>query len=97
MNIAKITATFAAVAGLGAAGFAFSQPSPAQTPPAPPTAPAPARERHPELRRALATLERTETQLRKSARDFGGHRSKAADLCHQAQGEVKLALQYDKG
>ena len=54
------------------------------------------RERHPELRRALRTLERVETQLRKSARDFGGHREKAADLCHQAEQEIQLALQSDR-
>ena len=55
-----------------------------------------ARERHPELRRSLRTLERVETQLRKSARDFGGHREKAADLCHQAEQEIQLALQSDR-
>ncbi len=53
-------------------------------------------EKHPELRRALRSLERTEAQLRHSARDFGGHREKAADLCHQAEQEIQQALQTDK-
>jgi len=53
-------------------------------------------ERHPDLRRALANLERTETNLRRANRDFGGHREKAADLCHQAEQEIQLALQDDK-
>ena len=97
MNTAqKITATLAITASLGAVGFALPQSSHAQAPLAPAVVRQMRAERHPELRRALATLVRTETELRKSARDFGGHREKAADLCHQAQGEIKLALQYDK-
>ncbi len=97
----KVTTGFTALAGLSliATGLAFSQPAQAQAPlpPAPPMArPHRGGERHPELRRALASLERTETQLRRSARDFGGHREKAADLCHQAEQELQLALQDDK-
>lgn len=98
-TIKTVAAAFAALLSLGAvaAGFAFSTPAQAQTPPAPPmTRPHRGGERHPELRRALASLERTETLLRRSARDFDGHRAKAADLCHQAQEEIKLALQADK-
>ena len=94
-----VAASFAAVLGLGtvAAGLAFTQPAQAQTPPAPPMArPHRGGERHPELRRALASLERTETQLRRSGRDFDGHRAKAADLCRQAEGEIQQALQSDR-
>ena len=95
-----IAASFAALLGLGAvaAGIALTQPVQAQVPPPAPPMVRPHRggERHPELRRALANLERTEAMLRRSARDFGGHREKAADLCHQAQGEIQQALQYDK-
>ncbi len=54
-------------------------------------------ERHPELRRALRTLERTEADLRRANRDFGGHRTKAANLCRQAESEIQLALQSDRG
>ena len=97
----KIASALAAVVGLGATVIGAT-PVMAQTP-APPGSPAPPTngpgkhngERHPELRRALRSLERTETQLRNSARDFGGHRAKAADLCRQAEQEVQLALQYD--
>ncbi len=52
-------------------------------------------ERHPELRKALRTLERTEADLRRADRDFGGHREKAADLCRQAEQQIQLALQDD--
>lgn len=95
----KITAAVAAFAGLGAVAFGttLTQPAIAQGPPPPPFMGRPHRgERHPELRRALRTLERTETDLHRSARDFGGHRLKAAELCHQAQIEIQQAIQYDK-
>ena len=95
----KITTAVAALAGLGAVAFGttLTQPAAAQAPFPPAFAGRPhGGERHPELRRALATLRRTETDLRRSARDFGGHREKAADLCHQAQIEIQQALQYDK-
>lgn len=96
----KITAAVAAIAGLGAIAFGttLAHPASAQTPPPPPFAGqrGHGQERHPELRRALRMLERTETDLRRSARDFSGHREKAADLCHQAEGEIQQALQSDK-
>ena len=92
----KLVAGVAAVVGLGFGGLTMQ--SIAQSPTV-----QPGRgmhrgggERHPELRRALASLVRTENQLRHSARDFGGHREKAADLCHQAQLEIQQALQSDK-
>lgn len=88
----KIAATLAVVAGLGLAA-ALPVSTQAQTPP-----PFAARgERHPELRRALRTLERTEADLRRADRDFGGHREKAADLCRQAEGQIQQALRFDKG
>jgi len=87
----KIAATLAAVAGLGLAAASLPSAAQAQTPP-----PRRGGERHPELRRALRTLERTETDLRRADRDFGGHREKAADLCHQAEGEIQQALRSDK-
>lgn len=95
----KIAAGFAAIVALGAVTFSIVSPAAAQAP-APPVFRQPGQhrggERHPELRRALRSLERTEAELRHSARDFSGHREKAADLCHQAQQEIQLALQSDK-
>jgi len=65
-----------------------------------PTAPAPQhrqrRERHPELMRALRTLQRAKTDLMRANRDFGGHRAKAAELTEQAIQEVQAAIQFDK-
>ena len=95
----KIVAGLAAIVGLGAVTFSTVSPATAQAP-APPVFRQPGQhrggERHPELRRALRSLERTETDLRRSSRDFSGHREKAADLCHQAQQEIQLALQSDR-
>ena len=92
----KIAAGLTALVGLGAVALGNPIAASAQGTVIVPVAGAHRGERHPELRRALRTLERTETDLRRSARDFGGHRAKAADLCHQAQQEIQLALQYDK-
>ena len=87
----------AALAVLGASTLGLSAPASAQVPPPPPFGGPVRGERHPELRRALATLQRTEVDLRRSDRDFGGHRRKAADLCHAAQVQIQLALQNDRG
>lgn len=92
----KLTAALAALAFLSASALSLAPSASAQVPPAPPLAGQHPGERHPELRRALRTLARTETDLRRANRDFGGHRQKAADLCHQAQQEVQLALQSDR-
>lgn len=93
----KLTAAAAALVGLGMVALSAVglHPASAQTPPFHRPL-ANGQERHPELRKALRTLERTETDLRHSVRDFGGHREKAADLCHQAELEIQQALAYDK-
>src|SRR5690242_15408450 len=54
------------------------------------------RERHPELRRALRTLQRARMDLQHAARDFGGHRAKAEALVEQAIQETQQAIRYDK-
>ena len=98
-TIQKTTTLLAAFVGLGALTLNLAPATSAQVPPQPPTFGGQQHrggERHPELRRALRTLERTETDLRHSSRDFGGHREKAADLCRQAQQEIQLALQSDR-
>ena len=70
----------------------------AQEPPVtpPPTQPAPTNERHPEIRRALAALEKARYHMRHAAHDFGGHRVEALAACDKAIEQLKLALQYDK-
>lgn len=100
MNMNKIiVAGLAGIVGLSAVAFGSLSTASAQAP-APPVFRQPGQhrggERHPELRRALRSLERTEADLRRSDRDFGGHRQKAAELCHQAQQEIQLALQSDR-
>ena len=97
MNIAKITATLAVAAGLGAAGFAVSTPARAQTPPAPPmTRPHPRGERHPEIRLALRNLQRSKGDLQRAAHDLGGHREQALDLVQKAIDQCQQALRSDK-
>ena len=39
-----------------------------------------ARERHPEIRKAIAALERAKTDLKRANHDFGGHRAEAPKL-----------------
>ena len=98
MNTNKIiVAGLAAIVGLGAVSFSTAASAQA---PAPPVFRQPGQhrggERHPELRRALRSLERTEYDLRHSASDFDGHKAKAADLCRDAEHQVQLALQSDR-
>src|SRR5450759_5996868 len=54
------------------------------------------RERHPEIRRAIAALERAKTDMQRASHDFGGHRADALAACDKAIEQLKLALQYDK-
>ena len=53
-------------------------------------------ERHPELMKALKSLEKAKSDLQKSARDFDGHRAKAEELTEQAIKEVNEAMKSDK-
>lgn len=95
----KVTAMLAAAVGLGAAGFAFTQPAQAQgpLPPAPPmTRPHRGGERHPEIRRALRNLQQAKGNLQNAARDFSGHREQALDLVQRAIDQCQQALQADK-
>lgn len=54
------------------------------------------RERHPEIRNAIAALERAKTDLKRANHDFGGHRAEALEACDRAIAQLKLALQYDR-
>lgn len=95
----KLSAALAALTGFGAFTLSLAPAASAQVPPQPPTVGGQQHrggERHPELRRALRALGRTEADLRHSANDFGGHKEKAADLCHDAQVQIQLALQSDR-
>jgi hypothetical protein len=53
-------------------------------------------ERHPEIRKAIAALERAKTDLQRANHDFGGHRAEALEACNKAIEQLRLALQYDK-
>jgi len=53
------------------------------------------KENHPEMHRALRSLQRAKTELQKSNHDFHGHRAKAQELTQQAIDEVNAALQSD--
>ena len=55
-----------------------------------------ARERHPEIRKAIDALERAKTDLKRANHDFGGHREAALDACDKAITQLRLALQYDR-
>jgi len=55
-----------------------------------------ARERHPEIRRALKKLREARTNLQKGSHDFGGHRAQALQLVDQAIQQCEQALQADK-
>lgn len=54
------------------------------------------RERHPEIRKAIAALEKAKYDMQHAAHDFGGHRVAAIAACDNAIAQLRLALQYDK-
>jgi hypothetical protein len=54
------------------------------------------REAHPEIRKAIAALERAKKDMQRASHDFGGHRADALAACDKAIEQLKLALQYDK-
>jgi hypothetical protein len=54
------------------------------------------REPHPEIRKAIAALERAKSDLQHASHDFGGHRVNAIAACDRAIEQLRLALQYDK-
>ena len=53
-------------------------------------------ERHPEIRRAIASLERAKAAMQRANHDFGGHRVEALAACDNAIAQLRIALQYDK-
>ncbi len=53
-------------------------------------------ERHPEIRKAIRSLERARGALQNAAQDFGGHRADALAATDNAIRQLQLALQYDK-
>jgi len=76
---------------LAAPAVAAARPVPSQPP-----VTAPNRERHPEIERAIAALERAKGYLQHAAHDFGGHRVEALAAVDKALEQLRLALQYDK-
>jgi len=54
------------------------------------------REPHPEIRKAIAALQRAKSDMQHADHDFGGHRVNAIAACDRAIEQLRLALQYDK-
>ena len=52
--------------------------------------------RAPHIHAAMKSLEHAAHQLEKADHHFGGHRAKALELVKQAEGELKLAIEYAK-
>lgn len=55
-----------------------------------------AQEHHPEIRRAIAALEKAKTYMQNAAHDFGGHREEALKQGDAAITQLREALKYDK-
>ena len=53
-------------------------------------------EPHPEIRAAMASLQRSKEDLEKASHDFGGHRVAAIKAIDEALQHLRLALEYDK-
>jgi hypothetical protein len=53
-------------------------------------------ERHPAIRRAIASLEEAKVYLKNAKHDFGGHRADALVEVDKAIEQLRLALKFDK-
>jgi hypothetical protein len=53
-------------------------------------------ETHPEIRAAIASLQRSKEDLEKASHDYGGHRVEAIKSIDEALKHLHLALDYDK-
>jgi hypothetical protein len=55
-----------------------------------------AQEKHPEIRNAIAALEKAKNYMQHAAHDFGGHREDALKETDAAIKQLREALKYDK-
>ena len=95
MKKTTILATLAVLGlGLGIVGDSVAQQAP--TPVAARPRQGRAMERHPEIRKAIHAMMNAKKFLAQGARDFGGHRAKAAQLLDEAIEQAKQALKADK-
>jgi len=100
-KIATLAAALSLTTTLAGAGIVVAQAPPQEPPierPAPRTGQAPLRgERHPEMRKAIAQLERTKALLQeKAASDFGGHKAQAIQLIDQAISQLREGIRSDR-
>ena len=80
-------------AGTPAAPNAKAVPSAARAEAAQPAA---AREPHPEIREAIASLRRAKEHMEHAAHDFGGHRVEAIRATDAAIHQLEECLRFDK-
>lgn len=72
-----------------------SMAAPKPQPAAPAAAPAPAPAMHPEIRDALAALDRAKAHLHDARHDFGGHRVDAIAAIDAAERQLNICMKYD--
>ena len=99
-SFAVVGISLAAAATMAVPSMASPSVAPVQAALVQQQAAAPARkartEPHPEIRKAIAALERAKYDLQHASHDFGGHRADALAATDKAIEQLKLALQYDK-
>lgn len=55
-----------------------------------------AKERHPEIQRAIRSLEQARDYMQHAAHDFGGHRVEALRACDHAIEQLRDAERFDR-
>jgi hypothetical protein len=99
VTAASVSIPALAMSSAFATPISAAQGVPAPARPLPQQTTAAARERrepHPEIRKAIAALQRAKSDLQHADHDFGGHRVNAIAACDRAIEQLRLALQYDK-
>jgi len=94
----RILSSLALVAVICALRFVASAPGapPAHNDQPTTTAAALAPEPHPQIREAIAALQRAKEHLDHAAHDFGGHRVEALKARDEAIHQLEVCLKYDK-
>ena len=88
-----LVATLGLIAALATPVAVPAAPNPKPNP-APAAVPAPPP--HPEIREAIASLQRARMHMQEAAHDFGGHRVEALKATDEAIRQLQICLRFDK-
>lgn len=93
VTLTLIFASTALIPAASSSAAANTVPAASALPASPPANPA---EPHPHIRAALHELREAQSELKRAAHDFGGHREEALEATDKAIHQLEECLKYDK-